>query len=155
MSISSSTVSNRADLRLYPSLAAGLIAATPWIALLLATLTMALQGPTLIALLAPLALTGGVLQFIRNGMLRGPATVVGLSIHGNELWAQLGDGRQLPVSASRDSRLGGRMAFLRLSSPASRFWSRPLVLIHFGPQFSNVESEPFRHLRVWLRLRSS
>ncbi|MDC0662619.1 hypothetical protein [Marinobacter sp. SS21] len=149
-----SAVSNRTELRLSPSLAAGLIAAAPWFALGLATLAMASQGPAALALLAPLALAGGLVQFHRCGLLRGRGAIVGLSLLGNELWAQLGDGRQLPVTPSPDSRLGGRLALVKVSSPAVRLWSRTLVLVHYGDSCSNVEPEPFRQLRVWLRLRS-
>lgn len=147
-------MSNQTELRLSPSLAAGLIAATPWLALCLAILAMASHGSPALTLLALLALAGGVFQFRRCGLLRGHGAVTELSLLGNELWAQLGDGRRLPVTPSPDSRLSGRLALLTLSSPSVRLWSRSLILIHYGNRLNNVEPEPFRKLRVWLRLRT-
>ncbi|MDX1754469.1 MAG: hypothetical protein R3175_00250 [Marinobacter sp.] len=148
-------MSSRTELHLYPSLAAGLIVAAPWLLLLLTTLYLAASGPFILFLATPLALAGALVQFRRCGRLQGLDSVVALSVQETGLWAQLRDGRRLPVRASGDSRLGGRLALLRLSCPGKRFWSRTLVLIHYGDRLHNVDPEPFRQLRVWLKLRPS
>lgn len=147
-------MSNPTDIRLTPSLAAGLIATLPWAALLAATMVLALNGLALAWLLSPVALLGLIWQGLSSGLLVGRSTVTALELRGDELWAELGHEGRYPARAAADSRLGARLTLLKLALPTTSYSPRTVVLMADGRLPGNVQPEPFRQLRVWLRLHS-
>ncbi|OEY66898.1 hypothetical protein [Marinobacter sp. X15-166B] len=150
---------DRSELVVAPSMAAGLLAAAPWIVLLASTLVTSWVGTPLLLIFVPVALGGALTEVHRCGLLRSPRSVVRLAMRGRELRAELGDGREFPVSVSADSRLTARVALLKIipCAPTSSS-AHPLatvVLLGGSGRFNNIRSQPFREFRVWLRLNRS
>jgi len=148
-------VSNRTDICLRPSLSAGAIAGLPWLTVLIATLVLGSNGLWQAWYLSPLALLGLTWQVRNSGLLRGKSAVTALQLRGDELWAQLGSGDHVLAKPAADSRLGAGVTLLKLALPTSPYSPRTVVLLAGDWLPSNVQREPFRQLRVWLRLRSS
>lgn len=147
-------MSNRTDIVLSPSLTAGGIAALPWIMVIAAILVLGSDGLWLAWFLSPLALLGLIWQVRNTGLLLGKTAVTALQIRGDELWAQLGNGDHYPVKPAADSRLGAGITLLKLALPTTPYSPRTVVLMAGGRLPGNVQREPFRQLRVWLRLRN-
>lgn len=148
---------NRIDLTLSPSALAGLIAALPWGALMLAALALGQLQHPLLWLFCPLAAVGGARQFRGSGWLQRENSVRHLSVSGDQLYAHLTDGRRPPVKVSADSRLFARLAILKLTPSDSTV--KPALVILVDPAqatglTANVDPAAFRRLRVWLRLAS-
>lgn len=146
-------MSNRIDLPLTRCPAAGVIAALPWLTVLFSTSVLAAATQPWLYLLAPFALMGAGRQFAQAGLLRGAGAIQGLEVHDELLWARMADGRRCQVRPAADCRIGGSVALLKLSFPATRYWPKSLVLLGRDSPLRNVPTEPFRQLRVWLRLR--
>lgn len=147
-------MSNRIEVTLRPSLAAGLIAATPWIALLGFLLVAAAQASAVLLAPVPLAIAGLVWQTRLTGLLAGPHAVTGLLVENGQLRITLGNGRRQVMTVAPESRLTGRLALLKVVPDDTRFfrwpWQTRLVVI----VTTNIEPEAFRQFRVWLRLGS-
>lgn len=147
---------NRSDVILKPSMAAGLIAAVPWLVLLASTLTLGIASVPLLLAFVPVGLAGAVVEIRRCGLLRSRHSVIRLAFSGTELRAELGDGREYQVHVTPDSRLTANFAFLKISpcDPALKRGLSPTTFILLGGNgyFSNTQSQPFRELRAWLRL---
>ncbi len=141
------------DVRLTPSPAAGVIAATPWLALALAALVMALWGPVYLLALCPAGLAGALWQFRASGLLSNPDSVVRLRVRDGRLQAELADGRCFNAAPASESRLFSGLALLKLRLHATTLRPPLVVMVSLaGARGGNVEPEPFRRLRVWLRL---
>ncbi|WP_166269080.1 hypothetical protein [Marinobacter caseinilyticus] len=143
------------NVRLYPSLGAGLIASTPWITLLLSALTVGLASSAPLLLCCPPALAGAVWQVRASGLLMSSASVTQLSIRDGQLHALLGNGQRFPAHAKTESRLFGRMALLKLALVGTNLTPPLVVLIDVrraDGQPRNTDPDAFRRLRVWLRL---
>lgn len=158
-------MSSRIEVTLRPSLATGLVAATPWIALLGFLLIAAAQVSAVLLVPVPLVITGLVWQIRLTGLLAGPRAVTGLLVEDGQLRITLGNGRRQAVTIAPESRLTGHLALLKVVPDDTRLtrwpWqSRLVVFINVGRAgwagkiATNIEPEAFRQLRVWLRLGS-
>ncbi len=145
-------MSSRIDLTLSPSVAAGCLAAIPWLVASALVLIAAAAGKSWLYALAPLTLAGAVLQYRLNGLLIGPSAVLGLYLENNTLYARLGSGQAEAVSACRSSRLSAKLALLKLQPVASKSSSYPVVILSGQRIAGNLPEEQFRRLRLWLRL---
>ena len=148
-------MSSRVNVRLYPSLSAGLIAATPWFIVAGSTLAIGLAGTPLLLWFGPVGLAGAVWQIRASGLLASDRSVVQLSVDDDQLFARLRNGEQFPARASKESRLFGKLALLKLTLHGTRLKPPMVVVITLPPRSGvplNSEPEAFRQLRVWLRL---
>lgn len=147
-------MSSPTDIQLHPSLAAGFIAALPWAAALITVLALASIGWWQAWLFFPAALAGLVWQVRSSGLLLGQTTITALELRGDELWATLGDSHRYPAKPAPDSRISENLVLLKLSLPTTRYSPKTVILMANSRLPGNVQSEPFRQLRVWLRLRN-
>lgn len=140
---------NRIDLHLRRSLKAGLVAATPWLALVFALSLLALYlQPLFLVALVPAA-AGVWRRWQQCGNLTHPHAIVRMTVRDNLLIATLRNQRELPVTVTGASRLTAGLAVLGLRHGGRR-WPCPVVLCTPG----NATQDDFRRLRVWLRLAS-
>lgn len=97
-----------------------------------------------------------------EALLRSDHSIVRLRVHHDQLMACRRNGRSTPVTVEASSRLFARVALLKLrradtinspdTEPDAPGHHRPAqVLILDLPLCSNVDSEAFRRLRVWIR----
>lgn len=146
-------MSSRTDLLLQPSAAAGLIAAAPWLILAAFLLAATTTGKTPLLLLIPPVLAGAFIHFRRCGLLKGQGALTSLSVKDGLLRARVGDKSAEVVEVTGSSRLGARIALLKLRPVGTRFRAYTAILLtDLGPIRGNVPSDEFRRLRVWLRL---
>jgi len=146
-------VSSRTDLPLKPSAAAGLIAAAPWLILAAFLSAAAATGKTLLLLAIAPAFAGAFIHFRRSGWLRGQRAVTHLSIKDGLLTAKIGDRPPEVVDVTGASRLGTRLALLKLRPAGTKFRAYTAILLTgASPIRGNVPVDEFRRLRVWLRL---
>ncbi|MGF2736366.1 hypothetical protein [Marinobacter sp. DUT-1] len=149
-------MSSRIDLRLSPSVSAGLIATLPWLALLAFALTAAAGTRPWMLALAPVAGAGAILHYRRFGLLRGKRSVTGLALEAGKLQAILPGREAIPVQPCRASRLGPMLTLLKLRPTGSRLGAYYLILLAPEPwPGGNVCPDQFRRLRQWLRLGQS
>ncbi|HET8800597.1 MAG TPA: hypothetical protein VFN01_05365 [Marinobacter sp.] len=143
---------SRIDLTLSPSVAVGLLATVPWLAAGAFALLAAASGKPWLALAVPPMLAGALIQYRQNGRLSGRKAVQQLILDEGQLYARLGDNRLVTVTTGGASRIGSRLALLKLRPTGTRFQSYPVILLSGTPFGSNVPDDPFRRLRLWLRL---
>ena len=149
-------MSNRIDVRLTPSVSAGLIAALPWLALLAFVLTAAAESRPWMLVLVPVAGAGAIQHFRRFGLLRGKYSVTGLALEAGQLQAKFTGRDAVPVQPCRSSRLGPMLTLLKLRPTGSRLGAYYLILLAPEPwPGGNVCPDQFRRLRQWLRLGQS
>ncbi|MFO7528512.1 MAG: hypothetical protein R6W86_06870 [Marinobacter sp.] len=149
-------MSSRIDLRLYPSVSAGLIATLPWLALLTFALTTAAGTRPWMLALAPVSVAGAILHYRRFGLLLGKRPVTGLALENGQLQAILPGREAIPVRPCRTSRLGPMLTLLKLRPSGSRLGAYYLILLAPEPwPGGNVCPDQFRRLRQWLRLGQS
>jgi len=151
-------VSNRIDVRLYPSLSAGFIGAAPWLVLAGSALLIGLAGTPLLLWFCPAGLAGAIWQARASGLLASDDSVVQLSVADDQLFVRLRNGNQFQARANTESRLFGKLALLKLTLHDTML-RPPMVVIIALPAKSgtprNSEPAAFRRLRVWLRLSGS
>jgi len=148
----SSPVSNQIDLTLTRCTAAGCLAAAPWlVASAFVLITGASEKHWMFAL-APLTFAGAIFQYRLNGLLAGQSAVLGLCQDQNTLYARLGSGQTLAVTACPSSRISSKVVLLKLRPIATRSASYPVVLLSGTRIAGNVPEDQFRRLRMWLRL---
>ncbi|MBW4935777.1 hypothetical protein [Marinobacter sp. F4206] len=146
-------MSNRIELTLHPSVATGLLATVPWLALLGFLVAAAHGGKPWLLAGIPVALAGAGLQYRRSGLLRGNSAINRLTVERGQLSARLGDGRQIAVKAAGTSRLGSRLALLKLRPIGTTVKAYSAILLANTAHLrGNVPEDEFRRLRVWLRL---
>lgn len=146
-------MSSRTDAPLKPSAVAGLIAAAPWLLLAAFLSAAATTGKAPLLLAIPPALAGTFMQFRRCGLLRGRRAVTSLHLQDGLLSAQIGGGTPEIVAVAGASRLGARLALLKLRPAGTRSRAYTAILLtDAGPIRGNVPVDEFRRLRVWLRL---
>lgn len=146
-------MSSRIELTLTPSVATGLLALVPWLVMLGFLVGAAAAGKPWLAVGLPVAVVGAVLQYRRSGWLRGKSAISVLRVEGGELSAQLGDGREIAVCATGASRLGARLALLKLRPVGTRVKTYSTILLaNTAGLRGNVPEDEFRRLRMWLRL---
>lgn len=144
---------NRIDVALARSTLAGLIGAAPWCVLTLAAILLGLIQHPLLWLFCPLAMIGGVRQFLGSGQLQRANSVTQLSASEGQLRARFNDGRESTVRVGADSRLFARLAILKLTPTDTTVKPSLVILVDPGHGLSaNVDPTAFRRLRVWLRL---
>ena len=149
-------MSSRIDLRLTPSVSAGLIATLPWLALLAFVLTAATESRPWMLFFIPVAGAGALLHFRRFGLLRGKRSVTGLALEDGQLQARVTGREAIPVQPCRSSRLGPMLTLLKLRPTGSRLGAYYLILLAPEPlPGGNVCPDQFRRLRQWLRLGQS
>ncbi|MEX0605432.1 MAG: hypothetical protein WD623_08695 [Marinobacter sp.] len=148
-------MSSQIDVRLYPSLSAGFIASSPWLALVISALLIGLTGPPLLLWFCPVGLAGALWQARASGLLASSDSVVQLSVDEDQLFARLRNGKQFRARASAESRVFGKMALLKLTLHDTTLKPPMIVIIALSPELRwsrNSNPEAFRQLRVWLRL---
>jgi len=145
-------VSNQIDLTLSRCGAVGCLAAAPWLIASAFVLIAGASGKNWMYALAPLTLAGAIFQYRLNGLLAGPSAVLGLHLDQNTLYARLGNGQTLAVSACPSSRISSTIVLLKLQPIAARSASYPVVLLSGMRVAGNVSEDQFRRLRMWLRL---
>jgi toxin CptA len=145
-------VSSQIDLKLTRCGAVGCLAAAPWLAASAFLLIAGAAGKHWMYGLVPLTLAGALVQYRLNGLLAGPSAVVGLSQNQNTLYARLGNGQVLAVSACPSSRMNSKMALLKLKPAASKYTAYSVVLLSTTRITGNLPEDQFRRLRMWLRL---
>ncbi|MGO1461192.1 MAG: hypothetical protein ACTHYN_00325 [Marinobacter sp.] len=145
-------MSSQTELTLSRCVAAGYLAAAPWLIASIFLLIAGASGKHWMYALTPLTLAGAVFQYRLNGLLSGPSAVLGLQLNQNTLYARLGNGQVLAVNASASSRLSSKLVLLKLQPVASRFTSYPVVLLSDTRVTGNVSEDSFRRLRMWFRL---
>jgi len=146
-------VSSRIDIRLSPSVSAGLIAILPWLLLLAFACAAASDNRPWMLILAPVAGAGAILHFRRFGLLRGRRPVIGLELEAGRLHAILPGRNAIPVQPCSTSRLGPTLAVLKLRPSDSTSRAYHMILLAPGPwPDGNVCPDQFRRLRQWLRL---
>jgi len=145
-------VSNQIELTLSRCVAVGCLAAAPWLVASAFVLIAGAFGKTWMYTLAPLTLAGAVFQYRLNGLLKGPSAVLRLHQDQNALYARLGNGQTLAVTACPSSRISSKVVLLKLQPVASRYASYPVVLLSGNRIAGNVSEDQFRRLRMWLRL---
>ncbi|MBW0148874.1 hypothetical protein [Marinobacter arenosus] len=149
-------MSSRIELTLSPSVTIGLLAIVPWLVLFAFLVAAAYGGKTWLLAGVPVALAGATIQYRRSGMLVGNSAVTALRLEQGQLSARLGDGRQVSVEAVGTSRLGPRLALLKLRPTGTRVRSYSAILLADSTGLrGNVPEDEFRRLRVWLRLGRS
>lgn len=89
-------------------------------------------------------------------MLQGKFAVGALRLDDEQLYAELSDGRLIPVSVSPASRIGSRLTLLKLCPVGTRVRTYSTILLaDANGTHGNVPEAEFRRLRVWLRLGNS
>lgn len=149
-------MSSRIDLRLSPSVSAGLIASLPWLALSAFVLTAGADGRPWMLTLFPVAGAGAVLHFRRFGLLRSKHSVTGLALDAGQLQVILPGQSAIPVEPCGNSRLGPMLTLLKLRPTGTKLKAYHLILL--APETwpgGNVCPDQFRRLRQWLRLGQS
>lgn len=149
-------MSSRIEVRLSPSVSAGLVAGLPWLTLLVFILTAGIGGRPWLLILAPVAAACAILHFRRFGLLRSRRSVTGLALEAGQLQAILPGRDAIPVQPCRSSRLGPTLTLLKLRPAGTRLGAYYLILLapHAWPG-GNVCPDQFRRLRQWLRLGQS
>lgn len=150
--ISSLPVSSQIELTLSRCVAAGCLAAAPWLIACIFVLIAGASGKHWMYTLAPFTLAGAIFQYRLNGLLTGPSAVLGLYQDQNILYARLGNGQTMAVNACRSSRISSKVVLLKLQPTASILASYPVVLLSGTRVAGNVSEDQFRRLRMWLRL---
>lgn len=145
-------MSNRINLTLSPCIAAGCLAATPWLLACVFALIAGAAGKHWIYAFTPVALAGAIYQFRLNGLLAGASAVLGLEQDQNTLYAHLGSGQTLAVCASSSSRISSKIALLKLQPLAAKSTCYSVVLLSGKRIAGNIPEDQFRRLRMWLRL---
>lgn len=149
-------MSNRIELTLSPCRLVGVLAILPWLALVVFLVVAALAGKAWLLAAIPVAAMGGLLQYRRNGLLKGRRAISDLLVQQDQLYAVTSDKRRIPVSASAESRLWSGLALLKLRPEGTRYWPYTLILLTSSAgRPGNVTEEEFRRLRMWLRLGRS
>ncbi|MCM0611179.1 hypothetical protein KFJ24_01675 [Marinobacter sediminum] len=149
-------MSSRIELNLSPSVAVGILATLPWLVLLIFIVIAAATGKGWLAAGIPITLIGAFAQYRNSGMLRGASSVGALRLKDEQLYAKLVDGRLIPVTAGPNSRVGARLALLKLRPVGTRLLSYSAILLaDTAGTHGNVPEDEFRRLRVWLRLGRS
>ena len=149
-------MSSRIELSLQPSLAAGLVASAPWLAMACFILIAgtAHKGPLLLGLIP--TLTVALLRFRNTGLLVTKRAVTALKVLDGQLYAQLGHSRTVAMEIAASSQLGAHLAVLKLRPVGTSLYSHSTILLTgTGPVRGNVPEDEFRRLRVWLRLGRS
>lgn len=149
-------MSNRIDMPLRPSLAAGFIAAAPWLTLALAAAMLALGGSLLLWSFCVVGILGASWQLRASGLLKATNSVTQLSVAEGRLYAHFADGRRLAAQAASESRLFGQLVLLKLQVEKNAR-RKPALVVAFtsgklGAGSGNVQPDDFRRLRVWLKL---
>ncbi|MGO1501062.1 MAG: hypothetical protein ACTHWH_07235 [Marinobacter sp.] len=152
---SSSPVSSQFELTLSRCVAAGCLAAAPWLAASAFLLIAGASGKSWMYALAPLTVAGAIFQYRLNGLLAGSSAVQELHLDQNTLYARLGNGQTLAVNACPSSRISSKLVLLKLQTTASKTTSYSVVLLSGTRIAGNVSEEQFRRLRMWLRLGRS
>ncbi|WP_372980756.1 hypothetical protein [Marinobacter sediminum] len=149
-------MSSRIELSLQPSLAAGLIASAPWLAMagFILIAGTANKGLLLLGLIPTLA--GALFQFRSTGLLSTKRAVTALQVLDGQLYAQLSHSRTTTMEIASVSQLGAHLALLKLRPVGTRLFPYSAILLT-GNRFvrGNVPEDEFRRLRVWLRLGRS
>ncbi|RBW50594.1 hypothetical protein [Marinobacter sp. F3R11] len=145
-------MSSQIDLELSRCARVGCLAAAPWVVASLFLLVAGASGHNWMYALAPLTLTGAIFQYRLNGLLKGPSAILGLYQKQGALYARLGNGQTVAVSASTSSRICANAALLKLRPLTSRYSTYPVVLLSGKRITGNVSEDQFRRLRLWLRL---
>lgn len=149
-------MSSRIDLALTPSTAAGALATTPWLALLAFLVIAGAAGKYWLLAILPIALAGALVQYRDKGRLGSKTSVTGLMVENNQCYARLADKRVIPVRISAGSRMGAKLALLKLSPQNTRLLFCSTILLADTASISgNVTEDDFRRLRMWLRLGRS
>lgn len=151
-------MSSRIDVRLYPSLSAGLIVSAPWLVLTGSALVVGLTGTPLLLWFCPIGVAGAIWQTRASGLLAAAESVVQLSVDDDKLFVRLRNGSQFQARASTESRLFGKLALLKLALHDTILKPPMVVIIALPPRSGtprNSEPEAFRKLRVWLSLSGS
>ena len=137
-------------------MAAGLVAALPWITLLASALILGVFSAPLLLVLVPVGLAGGFFAVRQRGLLRSQHAIVRLTTRDSELWAERADGCEYQATVAGNSRLTGPLVLLQISPYDTTVKSgfRPCTVVLLGGKdyFSNTRNQPFREFRVWLRL---
>lgn len=140
---------NRIELPLAPSTVIGLLAAAPWILLVLVGLGMAIRGAWLVVPVVALLALQGMRRWRQAGTLTEPDAVRQLTARGPRLFTTLANGDEEEVKVSGDSRVSGRYLVLGLLGHSS---GRRYPVILLPRPLGNVPAESLRRMRVWLRL---
>ena len=145
-------MSSRIELRLSPSRAAGILAALPWLVLMVFSLVAAPASSLwLLLLLAPAGIMA-IRQFRRCGLLKGPDAIVALQSDADTLTCQLANGETRTVRICGSSSLGA--SFLALKLRPADTTSRTMFVLVLGASSllgANAPETDFRRLRMWLR----
>src|SRR5690606_19430993 len=153
LSRSSSPVFNRIDVPVYPSGAAALIGALPWLLLALFCLSVANAFPILWYGLALGVAAMAVTRFYRS-LCRRPDSIVALVVDQDTLWIRRADDRLTPAVVAPQSRIGARLSLLKVSCRGTTKQTA-LIVLSTLPGMTNTDPATFRRLRVWLRLGGS
>ncbi|MEO9523944.1 hypothetical protein [Marinobacter alexandrii] len=149
-------MSSRIELPLQPSLAVGLLAATPWLAMACFVLVAGVAGKGLLLLgLAP-TLAGAFFQFRGTGLMGGKRAITALKVSDGQLYVQLGHTRTVAMEVAGASQLGADLTVLKLRPVGTRLFAYSAILLTGNRLVrGNVPEDEFRRLRVWLRLGRS
>lgn len=141
---------SRIDLPLYRSPLLALTLAAGWLSLAAGLAVTALQTSAWLALcLIPIALMGAD-SVGRLALLTGYRSVTRLRVDRGQLRLERADGARFAVVAHPDTRLYGRLALLKLTSPGAMLQEYTVCLVDL-PLIRNTDPQAFRRLRVWLR----
>lgn len=145
-------MSSPIELRLSPSLTAGLLSITPWLVLATFTTVAAIETSAWLLALLPLIAALTRHQFVRCGLLRGRGAIVALQATPEGLVCELADGRQVSARVCSSSGLGASLLALKLRPEGSTSGSMfTLIVGDTGLFRANVAEDDFRRLRMWLR----
>lgn len=149
-------MSSRIELSLQPSLAAGLVASAPWLAMACFILIAGTANKGLLLLGLIPALVGALFQLRNTGLLSTKRAVTALQVLDGQLYAQLGHSRTTAMEIASSSQLGAHLALLKLRPVGTRSFPYSAILLT-GNRIvrGNVPEDEFRRLRVWLRLGRS
>jgi|AZIH01.1.fsa_nt_gi toxin CptA len=132
------------------------MATLPWLALVAFLIVAALADNVWMLAAIPVALTGALLQYRNNGLLKGCRCVKDLSVEQDQLYARTGDNLRVPVDAMPASRVWSGLALLKLRPADTRYRTYTTILLTSSlDRPGNVAEEEFRRLRMWLRLGRS
>jgi toxin CptA len=149
-------VPKKIKLVLAPSIAVGALAALPWLTLTVFLIIAGAAGKYWLIVILPVTLTGALVQYRHKGLLNAGTSVMALVVEDNQCSAQLADGRVIPVHVSTDSRMGAKLALLKLRPQGTRLlFCSTILLADITSIPGNVAEDDFRRLRVWLRLGRS
>ncbi len=149
-------MSSQIDLRLSPSVTAGLLATLPWLALACFTVVAGTSGAPALLVFVPIIGGFGWRSYQRHGLLKGANAVVALKTDSRGLLCQCADGRELPVLVDSASSLGASFLALKLRAPATisgRLFT--LIISEQGALQANAPEADFRRLKMWLRTGQS